>query len=219
MKVIKGRKVMSDLKQSQQRGQAKKRKFSCPDVELRQSTLESKEGIPKTGFSESSTSVNKHKQNPAVLRRRSMPTLGKTVEDLKPAPRAVSFSPEILLHSAIMENNAEELAKLLKTKLVDINQPNSHGRLPIHEAASEGHVECAQVLIENGAVLTAESKDGVSPLEAAVYGGNFECAELLIKSGAPIDKIRDGFVDPIIEKQTNVKEMNGCCERVELKRK
>ena len=103
-----------------------------------------------------------------------------------------------------MENNTEELAKILREGNVNVNKANSIGRLPIHEAASEGFVECAQILIENGANLTLECSEGFTPLEAAVISGNFECAELLIQSGAPIDKIKDGFLDPVIVKRNKM---------------
>ena len=203
MKVIRSRRLSSESKTK-----AKKRKFSCPDLaDLGRYEV----GVlDTTCVGPAIPSNSKTMKNSLVRRRRSLPNLERlptaaTEPDTR--PRAVSFSPEILLHSALIDNNAEELVKLLKSIPLDINKPSSCGSLPIHIAAAEGHVECARVLIENGALLTVESPDGLSPLEAAVYGGNFECAELLITSGAPVDKIKDGFLKPGIEKPADLCEV------------
>ncbi|KAJ7387625.1 hypothetical protein OS493_000960 [Desmophyllum pertusum] len=198
MKVIKGKMSF--------RGQLKKRKLSCPADEVLSKTEEgskpeeTRERKISAGEELTQAIVRRHRRNvEGVVRRRyqSMPIFSSPDESQKP-PRAVSFCPEILLLSAVMENNTEELAKILREGNVNVNQANSIGRLPIHEAASEGFVECAQILIENGANLTLECSEGFTPLEAAVISGNFECAELLIRSGAPIDKIKNGFRDPVV---------------------
>lgn len=200
MKVIKGKVSF--------RGQMKKRKVSCPDEVLTKTEeaspkAEAQPSARKVSAGEALTQaiVRSRRNVEGVVRRRyqTMPIFSAVEESQRPA-RAVSFCPEILLLSAVMENNTEELAKILREGNVNVNQANSIGRLPIHEAASEGFVECAQILIENGANLTLECSEGFTPLEAAVISGNFECAELLIQSGAPIDKIKDGFLDPVIVK-------------------
>lgn len=197
MKVIKGKMSF--------RGQLKKRKYSCPDEAFSKAEDGSKpeESAPRerkisAGEELTQAIVRSRRSVDDVVRRRyqTMPIFSSPDESQKP-PRAVSFCPEILLLSAVMENNTEELAKILREGNVNVNQANSIGRLPIHEAASEGFVECAQILIENGANLTLECSEGFTPLEAAVISGNFECAELLIRSGAPIDKIKNGFLDPV----------------------
>lgn len=210
MKVIKGKMSF--------RGQMKKRKFSCPDEVFSSSedTTPKAETEPRTrkasAGEELTQAIVKSRRNQVeaeTVRRRyqTMPIFSTAEEGLRP-PRAVSFCPEILLLSAVMENNTEELIKILREGNVNVNQANSIGRLPIHEAASEGFVECTQILIENGANLTLECSEGLTPLEAAVISGNFECAELLIRSGAPIDKIKDGFVDPVLKEKSQAEECN-----------
>lgn len=204
MKVIKGKMSF--------RGQMKKRKFSCPDEVLSKSEdaspkseAEPRERKISVGEELTQAIMRSRRNVEETVRRRyqTMPVF-PTVEECHKPPRAVSFCPEILLLSAVMENNTEELAKILREGNVNVNQANSIGRLPIHEAASEGFVECAQILIENGANLTLECSEGFTPLEAAVISGNFECAELLIRSGAPIDKIKNGFLDPALVKGNKV---------------
>lgn len=141
----------------------------------------------------------RHVEGKVRKRYHTMPVLSTVEEPPKPQ-RAVSFCPEVLLLCAVMENNKHELEKILREGNANVNQANSIGRLPIHEAASEGFVECAEILIENGANLNLKCSEGLTPLEIAVISGHYECAELFIRSGAPVDKIKNGFIDPIIVK-------------------
>lgn len=141
----------------------------------------------------------RHVEGKVRKRYHTMPVLSTVEEPPKPQ-RAVSFCPEVLLLCAVMENNKQELEKILREGNANVNQANSIGRLPIHEAASEGFVECAEILIENGANLNLKCSEGLTPLEIAVISGHYECAELFIRSGAPVDKIKNGFIDPIIVK-------------------
>ena len=200
------------------RGQMKKRKFSCPDEVFLKSEDASAKPEAETSRQRKASAgeeltqaiVRSRRNVEETVRKRyqTMPIFSTVEESLKP-PRAVSFCPEILLLSAVMENNTDELVKILREGNVNVNQANSIGRLPIHEAASEGFVECTQILIENGANLTLECSEGLTPLEAAVISGNFECAELLIRSGAPIDKIKDGFFDPVFKAGVKTTDCNG----------
>ena len=109
--------------------------------------------------------------------------------------RAVSLMPEILLHSAVLENNVEEILKLVKVDRINVNRGAELGLFSLHQAAFSGHEEITAILVENGADLNMTTPEGMTALEAAVCAGNFECAEILIKNGAPVDSIKDGFVD------------------------
>lgn len=109
--------------------------------------------------------------------------------------RAVSLMPEILLHSAVLENNIEEILRLVKVDGIDVNRGTELGLFTLHQAAFSGLEEITEILVEGGADLKITTPEGVTALEAAVCAGNFECAEILIRNGAPVDSIRDGFVD------------------------
>jgi hypothetical protein len=109
--------------------------------------------------------------------------------------RAVSLMPEILLHSAVLENNIDEILKLVKVDGINVNRGAELGLFSLHQAAFSGLEEITEILVENGADFNITTPEGMTALEAAVCAGNFECAEILIKNGAPVDSIKDGFDD------------------------
>lgn len=121
--------------------------------------------------------------------------LNESINLQRQEKRAVSLMPEILLHSAVLENNVEEILKLVKIDRVNVNRGAELGLFSLHQAAFSGHEEITAILVENGADLNMTTPEGMTALEAAVCAGNFECAEILIQNGAPVDSIKDGFVD------------------------
>lgn len=57
-----------------------------------------------------------------------------------------------------------------------------HNSAPIHIAASDGHREIVEYLLQCGAVLDVSGPEQ-NPLFGAIYGGHTEIAKLLIDSG------------------------------------
>ena len=121
--------------------------------------------------------------------------INDTINTQRQEKRAVSLMPEILLHAAVLDNNVDEILKLLRVDRVDINRGAQMGLFSLHEAAFSGLEQVTEILVENGANVHLVTPEGLTPLDAAVRAGNFECAEILIKNGASIDSIKNGFVD------------------------
>jgi len=75
------------------------------------------------------------------------------------------------------------LAKLLISLKADINHP---GWTPLHYAATSGHTELIQLLLDESAYIDAESPNGTTPLMMAARYGNAKAVQLLIDEGADI---------------------------------
>lgn len=55
-------------------------------------------------------------------------------------------------------------------------RPNNDGITPVHQAASEGHVQCLKLLIEIGAKIDGQDIRGHTPLDLAKLWGHKKCA-------------------------------------------
>jgi ankyrin repeat protein len=64
---------------------------------------------------------------------------------------------------------------------------NHGGFTPLLYAAREGCIECARVLVKNGAKIDLQDPDGVSPLLLALINMRFDLASELIKMGADVN--------------------------------
>ena len=76
------------------------------------------------------------------------------------------------------------LAKLLISRQADVNHP---GWTPLHYAATGGHVELIQILLEESAYIDAESPNGTTPLMMAARYGSAKATQLLIDEGADLE--------------------------------
>lgn len=76
------------------------------------------------------------------------------------------------------------LAKLLVSRQADINHP---GWTPLHYAATGGHVEIIQLLLDESAYIDAESPNGSTPLMMAARYGNAKSVQLLLNEGADFE--------------------------------
>lgn len=93
------------------------------------------------------------------------------------------------------------LAKLLIKGKADINHP---GWTPLHYAATGGHTDIIQLLLDESAYIDAESPNGTTPLMMAARYGNSKAVQLLIEEGADIElKNQLGFNALDFAKQGN----------------
>ena len=57
---------------------------------------------------------------------------------------------------------------------------NEDGITPMHQAASEGHVQCLKALIDAGGKVTGKDARGHTPLDLAKLWGHRKCARLVL---------------------------------------
>ena len=57
-----------------------------------------------------------------------------------------------------------------------IQSANDDGITPMHQAASEGHVQCLKALIEAGGNVTGVDRRGHTPIDLAKLWGHRKCA-------------------------------------------
>ena len=87
---------------------------------------------------------------------------------------------------------------------VDANTKFEDDKTLLHEAASDGHKEIAELLISNGADVNAKAERGDSPLHDAAQNGHKEIVELLIAKGANVNL---GSYSTPLDKAKNKKEI------------
>ncbi len=76
-----------------------------------------------------------------------------------------------------------DLAKMLIKRDADINHP---GWTALHYAATGGHTDVIQLLLDESAYIDAESPNGTTPLMMAARYGNEKAVQLLINEGADL---------------------------------
>jgi ankyrin repeat protein len=82
--------------------------------------------------------------------------------------QSINKDGENLLFEAVKRDKIEFAKELLKTKKLDINLANIYGTTPLLLALHYNEPEMAKLLIENGASLASEDKNGNSVLSYAI---------------------------------------------------
>ncbi|MEJ2702298.1 MAG: ankyrin repeat domain-containing protein [Sedimentisphaerales bacterium] len=78
-----------------------------------------------------------------------------------------------------------DMVKFLLTNGADVNVVGHFGWTPLHDAAWNGRLAIAELLIAKGAKVNAQAEKWVrTPLDAAISQGHTATAELLRKHGA-----------------------------------
>jgi ankyrin repeat protein len=74
-----------------------------------------------------------------------------------------------------------DVSSQLIKKGADVNKP---GWAPLHYAATHGHIEIMNLLLENHAYIDASSPNGSTPLMMAALYGTASAVKLLLEAGA-----------------------------------
>ena len=105
----------------------------------------------------------------------------------------------------IENNKQEELKTILKNTdrkkfLIEaLNTVDKNGETLLFEACKQGNIEIVELLVENGADISATNNSNETPLFEACRQGNIEIVELLVKNGADISVINNNNETPLFE--------------------
>ena len=100
-----------------------------------------------------------------------------------------SADESALMYAALKGHLA--MAKSLISKDADVNKT---GWTPLHYAATNGHVDVIQLLLDNHAFVDAGSPNGTTPLMMAAQYGSPQAVKLLLDEGAePLQKNQQGL--------------------------
>jgi len=105
------------------------------------------------------------------------------------------------LRSAVKAGSIGDVKKAIANGAnVNAMSFRSYGSLvkpPLHEAASRGHKEIAELLITAGADVKAKTDDGNTPLHSAAAKEHENIAELLIAKGADVNAKNNEGITPL----------------------
>jgi RNA polymerase sigma factor (sigma-70 family) len=73
------------------------------------------------------------------------------------------------------------------------------GHTALHEAASYGQVECAELLLARGANVDAQNSSGLTPLHEAVLNRQVKMANLLLAHKASVDSATSAGLTPLLQ--------------------
>jgi ankyrin repeat protein len=90
---------------------------------------------------------------------------------------------ETPLMIASIEGNLPLVKTLVQAKKAQVDHI---GWTPLHYASSRGHLEIAQFLLANGAIVDSMSPGNTTPLMMAVQSGNEQLIKLLLDKGADL---------------------------------
>ncbi|KAJ4365312.1 phosphate system positive regulatory protein pho81 [Neocucurbitaria cava] len=120
-------------------------------------------------------------------------------------------SPEMLAdaeglfpqHLVARSGKTPQSLLLLQKYGANLNQPDKlYQWTPIFHAASEGHVECLQTLLQCGVDVDIVDEKGLSAMYYATWEGHLECMKLLASVGRGVGLITQKQVSPQIASQT-----------------
>eukprot|EP01104_Vermistella_antarctica_P009132 TRINITY_DN2327_c0_g1_i1.p1 TRINITY_DN2327_c0_g1~~TRINITY_DN2327_c0_g1_i1.p1 ORF type:complete len:1442 (+),score=522.24 TRINITY_DN2327_c0_g1_i1:236-4561(+) len=100
------------------------------------------------------------------------------------------------LLKAALKNQKSQIVRLLG-RGADIRSTDANGATALHITCLYGHLECAQLLIENGLEANCADNDGSTPLHKAAYAGETRCVDLLLNNGAEIDHADNKGATPL----------------------
>eukprot|EP00903_Cladosiphon_okamuranus_P013956 g12978.t1 len=91
------------------------------------------------------------------------------------------------LHKAAFVGSVERTISLLSEGSIGIDELDKHGQTPLMDAAIQGHVTVAGILVSRGANVSIASAKGFTALHMAAQSGHVGVTEVLMKAGADLE--------------------------------
>ena len=88
--------------------------------------------------------------------------------------------------NAMMVASLQGLTPLVKLLIDKDAEVNKKGWTPLHYAATNGHDDIVQMLLDASAYVDAESPNGTTPLMMAARGGHITTCKVLLDGGADV---------------------------------
>jgi len=107
-----------------------------------------------------------------------------------------------------------EINKVSKARSISRNVSHSAGA-PLHLAASKGHLDCVQLLIEKGADLNIKDNSGCTPVEEAYKAEQFSCLKLLTENGAKVPENMDIHITSAIGDERKLASLLVKCDDID----
>lgn len=115
-----------------------------------------------------------------ALKQPSLTAVEALVASQKTKVEVRNKADESPLMMAALQGNTVLVKKLIE-RGADVNKP---GWSPLHYAATHGHLDAMNLLLENHAYIDAESPNGTTPLMMAAHYGTPQAVKLLLEAGA-----------------------------------
>ena len=115
-----------------------------------------------------------------ALREPSLKAAQALIDWPKTNVEARNQQDESPLMMAALKGHTDMVKKLI-ARGADVNKP---GWAPLHYAATGGHLEILNLLLEEHAFVDAESPNGTTPLMMAAHYGSPAAVKLLLEAGA-----------------------------------
>ncbi|VVD66748.1 ankyrin [Pandoraea pneumonica] len=119
--------------------------------------------------------------------------------------------------NALMIASLQGLTPMVKLLIDKEAEVNKKGWAPLHYAATNGHDDIVQLLLDASAYVDAESPNGTTPLMMAARGGHITTCKVLLDGGADVRlKNQLGLTAIDFANQSNQKEIaDGLRKRLE----
>lgn len=113
--------------------------------------------------------------------------------------RKISFSPSAMLLSAVADNSAIELKQVIEKENIDVNQLSPSGRSLLHKAAAAGDLDSIYTLVQYGALVDLQDREGFPPIHTALIKAHFKCVVMLIECGTDIARYTNERLKEFLE--------------------